>query len=183
MNGLMEMNQQSQPEQAPATPQQPAQEITPEQAQAQFNQSMAIATSLLNDAKRGDGLLKVLAQGDPRKASVKVLLAIISRVKALAKDKGETIHDGVILAMAEKLILQISQLAEAAGIFQLTEQDLDMILSSATEQYIKQGLAAGSMTQENVEAGMQELQSMDGQQAAPQQPASPQQAPPQPRGM
>lgn len=145
---------------APAPTAQPPQQ-TPQASdkdKADFQQFVAQGMKLLHAPETRDGMLNRLKQGNPIQAIAEVTLTIVDKLESVAQ-----VSDIVKLDGANVLMREVAELAEAAGVKSLTDEEKAQAFSLALEMYVMKGMKNGTMKPEE----LQQVQGMMGGQNGP----------------
>lgn len=137
-------------------PQAAPQGAVTEKDKIDFQQFIAQGMKILHAKQTRDGILQRLSQGNPIQAIAEVTLTIVQKLEQAAQ-----VSDIVKLDGANVLMKEVAEVAEAAGIPPLSDEDKATAFSLALEMYVMRGMEKGTMNPE-------ELQSVASQGGPPQ---------------
>lgn len=147
-------------------PQAPENGQVSDQDKADFQQFIAQGMKVLHAPETRDAMLKRLTQGNPIQAIAEVTLTIVQKLEGAAQ-----VSDIVKLDGANVIMREVAELAEAAGVKKLTDEEKSTAFSLALEMYVMQGVKSGKMNPEELQqvaqqppqGGMMKPEMMGGQ--------------------
>lgn len=133
--------------------------VSPEE-QAQYDQFVTNAMSIMNDKKGMKKILDAIESGEnPVVGLANVVTAIVVRVEDSAKQSGQEISGDVLLQGGAEILEQTADLAEQAGSHAFTEEELEQATYLSMDQYRK--ARGDKIDQKEQGASLQELQAAE----------------------
>lgn len=117
-----------------------------EKDKADFQQFIAQGMKVLHAPETRDTMLKRLTQGNPIQAIAEVTLTIVQKLEGAAQ-----VSDIVKLDGANVIMREVAELAEAAGVKPLSDEEKSTAFSLALEMYVMQGVKSGKMNPEELQ--------------------------------
>lgn len=141
---MIDQQQMAQPSPMPQ-PQQEAGVITPSKKPMGLDYQMFVAKGLqlISSPETRNSMLTLLKGGDPVNALARALVVILQKMDSAARAKGTEISDLVKMYGAHDLIVELERVAEAANIFNLDKDHVELAFSAAVQNYIKGEIQAG----------------------------------------
>lgn len=136
---------------APTAPTTPANGTVTEKDKSDFQQFIAQGVKLLHAPETRGGMIDRLRKGNPIQAIAEVTLAIVQKLEQVAE-----VSDIVKLDGANVLMKEVSELATAAGVKELTDEEKSLAFSLAMEMYVMQGMKSGKLKPEDMQAVVQQ---------------------------
>lgn len=135
--------------------------VSPEE-QAQYDQFVTNGMRLINDKKGLSKLLKSIeGAGNPVEGLANTVASIVIRVEDSAKQKNVEMSPDVLMHGGTELLEQAAELAEAAGIHEFSEQDLENALNIAMDIYRTTRQQQGKLPTEQLSQDLQEVQAAE----------------------
>jgi hypothetical protein len=135
---------------------------TPEE-QAQYEQFVDNAMTLIYDEQTRPGVLQSLGGDDPVAALANTAAMVVLQVENAADDQGTELADGVVFNAGVAVLEDLAGLATEAGIHAFTEEETEAALYQALDIYREMKAGAGGIDQEQHAAELQALMQADQQ--------------------
>ena len=119
---------------------------------------VSILMKIMHAKSTRNTIIKMLsASDDPKMSIVETALA----VNDLAVQEAKSAEPKVILAASPYLVSDLAEIGNAAGIFQLNEEQLAPIYQAALQKYIEKGLKDGSIDPVELQASVEPMLSQE----------------------
>ncbi len=130
--------------------------------QAQYDEFVTNAMSLMNDEKGLQGLLKAIGGDDnPVEGLANVVASIVMRVEDSADKSGTKISGDVLIHGGAEILEQVADLAEQAGVHEFTEEELESATYMAMDIYRDARQSQGKLDQGAFGQDLKELQAAE----------------------
>jgi len=138
--------------------------------QKQYDRFMVNALNILHSEEVTDGIVKrVVVAEDKVDAIGNVALDIINRLEQSAGEKNFQINAGTIINGANSIIGEVIEIAEAAGMEPLNDEQKYQAFSWTISNYLNNAVESGKISKEDlVKLGQEMAQTKEGQAVAKQ---------------
>ena len=134
------------------------QQVDP-QNQEQYDVFMANGMNVLHDEKVSDQIIsQIIKSQDPVESIARATVDLIIRLETSASQNGVQVADNVKMQAANQLMGEIINLAEMAGMKQLTDEERYKAFSLAVSMYLDESVKSGNITPEQLAQMGQEMQ-------------------------
>ena len=134
--------------------QQTQQQQLPPEVREQFNMFVTNGLNIIHEEQvTNDILNRILKSGDPIQAIAEATVDIVTRLYDSAKKNGVEIYRDVLIHGANVLMGEIINMAEAAGMQKLSDEQKTQAFQIATSMFIDQSVKTGRISKEEL-AGM-----------------------------
>ena len=159
MNGEKDLKEQPTEETAV-----PAPEMDPE-IQEQVDIFMANGLRMIHSEEVSSNIVNsIVSSQDPLASIAKATVSVVNRLEESAAEKGVQLQQEALIAIGNQLMGNIIEMAEIAGVEELTEEERAKAFSLAVSEYLGQAVDSGKITQEQlVGMGEQAQQTPEGQ--------------------
>jgi hypothetical protein len=135
--------------------------VTPEE-QAQYDQFVGNALRIISSDKTRQGLLKTLAgNGRPQEGLANTAVMIAKRVVDSARENGVEISGDVLLHGGVQVVEALADVQEAAGIAELSEEEVQGAMYRAADLYREISQSEGTLNTDAAKEDMQALAAAD----------------------
>lgn len=156
----------------------------PEDLQGKFDQYVINALNIIHEKKVTKGIIQRVKDDDPVNAIGDIAVDIAERIDSSADEKKVSLKANTIINGLNVIVGELAELAEAAGIEPLDDEEKYQAYSYALSRYLADAVDRGKITPQGLQQMQQMIEQEDqAQQSQQQVPAQPQQVPQeQPQG-
>jgi hypothetical protein len=109
-----------------------------------------------NNATKGK-VIDMLKAGEPAQSIPATALTINETATQMVQETGETVPPEVLLPCSVDLVGDLIDTGNAAGVFQVTEEQIPAIYQDTVQQYIQSGLKNGTIDPVELQAAIEPL--------------------------
>lgn len=120
-----------------------------------YAQYVAKAIKLIHSPDTREAVLSLLNNNDPVSKVAKAAVVVMQKLDAASRASGMEIGDSVKVLGAAEIVKLIVEFGNAARKFQLDEELVDLALSVAVQDYVKQEMAAGRLDGKKLKVAME----------------------------
>jgi hypothetical protein len=139
--------------------------VSPEE-QAEYEQFVGNAMSIIypDDGQVSPNVVQALqGSDDPMMNLATTAVSLVSSLRDSAKQAGHRVPDEILYHGAVAIIEELGEVAEAAGIHDYSEDDLEQALYLSLDLYRTAGEQSGDVDAEQLKAGFAQIQQADQQ--------------------
>ena len=128
-----------------ANQEQPEQSALSKKEERQVQAYVTGLAKMLHGESTRQQIYNILQAGPPQETIPQAAMLVNERMEEAAGAKGQDPSPKVLLNAAIYLVSDLVEIGHAGGFFQLTKEDLPMILQDTMQEYIHSGLKKGTI--------------------------------------